>query len=414
MQEAVSTSNLKPDLIVVAPAWPEPHRGIEIALRSSLSVYKECFHVIDYLGCSELHDVPADTRAIYPDVNWCHVVKPKTAKAIRFLVSLTSATPAAAIRVGFASRLLQHIRTSVERSTGAGRKPSLIFEDIQLACFLPSVRKAFPSLPIAIRSQEVLFNGWCGIEAAGAWHMRMAWSLELAKIRRLEERVIKAADALWVISAHELDAYKARYGVSPDGVVGIAADVERYSSVPSGDARTVVSVGSADLRKGRGLDHFISDVWPRVRASVPDAQLILGGRDTERFTNVSNGISGLGFVKDDRDVLRLGAIFVNTQRIGAGVKVKSLVAMLAGKALLTTANGCEGLPGTNGADYVLADDAEHMARELLILMQQENAARRIGEQARRSAAQAYSIEAMRTLALRPVTGFAHLAQERNS
>jgi len=119
-------------------------------------------------------------------------------------------------------------------------------------------------------------------------------------------------------------------------------DVEWYQHVLSGAAKTVINVGTADLRKGNSLVDFIRGPWQGVRTEIPEERLLSAGRGTERFADAHIGVEGLGYVRDDRDVLAKGLIFINPQKIAAGVQLKSIVAMLSGKLLIASSLYCVG------------------------------------------------------------------------
>ena len=135
---------------------------------------------------------------------------------------------------------------------------------------------------------------------------------------------------------------------------------------------------------------FIQRVWRKVRTQVPDARLVLAGRGTECFTDAELGIEGLGFVDDDRDVLERGAIVINPQQIGTGIQLKSIVAMLSGKTLLSTPTGIEGVEGKNGEHFISVDPIEKMASEIVSLMQNPERVRIMGREAREFAMRTYS------------------------
>jgi glycosyltransferase involved in cell wall biosynthesis len=306
---------------------------------------------------------------------------------VRFLRSLAGVLPAITVRYACARREVMRVVFRAVRKYG--ENPYLIFEDIPMACFLPDIVRAFPQMPLALRSHDMLDKAYGPLARVGSPIQRMAWRYESIRMRRFEKDVCERVDKFWAISREDVDEYAKRLSVHPDGVVGVCVDVERYRDVPLGDAKTVVNVGTADLRKGNSLVHFIRRVWPEVRAQIPEARLVLAGRGTERFADARIGVEGLGFVDDDRDVLEKGIIFVNPQNFAAGVQLKSIVAMLAGRALISTPMCVEGVEGRNGQHFIVAESSEEIATQIISLMRDSEHARRIGQQARELAAKTY-------------------------
>lgn len=374
------------DVIVLAPAWPDDTGGYGIAMRASLLLYLECFSKVHFVCIS---DQPFEDAESWPGdrIEWTHVTIPDKPKWVRFLRSLAGVLPAITIRYAYVRReVMRAVCGAVRKSA---ENPRLIVEDIPMACFLSNVVREFPKMPVAIRSHNMTEKAFESLCYVGSPFHRLSWRLELAKIRRFEKEVCERVDRIWTISLDDADEYAKRLSVQPDGVIGVCMDVERYRDVVPGNAKTVVNVGTADLRKGKGLIDFIRWVWPDVRAQIPEVRLVLAGRGTERFANAGLGVEGLGFVDDDRDVLGQGLICVNPQQIGAGVQLKSIVAMLAGKALVSTSMGVEGVEGEDSEHFVVAKPIDEMASQIVSLMRDSERACRIGQKARELAVQTY-------------------------
>lgn len=338
-----------------------------------------------------------------------HVPTVREAKWLRFARSVFGALPAVTVRYSRVSRkVLATIADLIEDCETSNRRVCMIIEDSPSACILPDIRKRFPNLHVAVRSENLLTQAFADFAARGSLVQRLPWKIEVRKIMRFEKAVCLSADRLWAITKAEAEEYEKRLSIRPHGVVGVSMDAGHYSEVNSGAHNTVVHVGRADLRKGRGLTDFIKQAWPAIRLRVPDARLVLGGQGTGRFADRRLGIEGLGFVEDDRDVLGQGLIFLNPQRIGAGLQVKSVVAMLAGKALVSTRMAIEGVEGRDGEHFFVADSPEEMIERIVGLIDNSGLAERAGQSARALAARVYSHDYMARTARPLIEEFAAL------
>lgn len=377
----------KRELIVLAPAWPNLTGGYGIAIRSSLLLYLECFEKVHFICVT---DEPFNDTASWPcsRVEWTHIPITTRAMWMRFLQSLLRVHPAITVRYASAHR--EVIRTVQHIISKSITSPCLIFEDIPIACFLSDIAKKFPDMTLAIRSHDMTVKAYGPLGLVGSPIHRMAWRFETIKIRHFEKDVCERVDKVWAISQNDVKEYDKCLSIKTDGVIDICMDIERYQNVAQGDIKTVVNVGTADLRKGKGLMNFIQYVWPKVRAQIPKARFVLAGRNTEIFTDEANGIKGLGFINDDRFILEKGLIFVNPQIIGAGVQLKSIVAMLAGKALVSTPICTEGIKGKNGQHFIIAESNEEMISQIVSLMRDAKRTRLIGQQAKELAARTYN------------------------
>ena len=382
-------SNLvnKAEVIIIAPAWPNNTGGYGIAMRASLLLYLAYFSKVHFICIS---DQPFDDAKAWPAdrIEWTHIPIENSPIWARFLRSLAGFLPAVTVRYSRARKdVMRSMHSVVDESA---ETPYLIIEDVPTACLMRDIVHKFSEITVAVRSHNMTEKAYGYLCNVGTTIHRLAWRLEISRIKRYEKNVCEQVDRFWTISREDSDEYIKRLSVQPDGVIGICMDTERYQDVGMGDAKTVVNVGTADLRKGKGLSTFIQRVWPKVRAQVSDARFVLAGRRTERFADADLNVEGLGFVEDDRDVLGQGLIFVNPQQMGTGVQLKSIVAMLAGKALVSTPTGVEGIEGRNGEHFIAVEPFDEMASRIVFLIRNSEHTRRIGQQARELATKTYS------------------------
>jgi glycosyltransferase involved in cell wall biosynthesis len=121
----------------------------------------------------------------------------------------------------------------------------------------------------------------------------------------------------------------------------------------------------------------------------PDARLLMAGRGTESYSRPEVRVEGIGYQAEEASFLARGHIFVNPQLIGAGIKLKSLVAMMRGKALVTTSTGAEGISGRNGEHFLVANEWNDFAKLLIELLDDYGRARAIGMHGRRFVLEQY-------------------------
>jgi polysaccharide biosynthesis protein PslH len=75
---------------------------------------------------------------------------------------------------------------------------------------------------------------------------------------------------------------------------------------------------------------------------------------------------------------------------GGGMRIKILDAMAAGKAVVSTTIGAEGLDVRNGENILIADDVDAFAAAVRTLLDDPERARAIGEAGRSLVAKRYS------------------------
>ena len=90
--------------------------------------------------------------------------------------------------------------------------------------------------------------------------------------------------------------------------------------------------------------------WPKVRAVDAEAAITFAGvlHGKEIY---APGVSYAGPVEDDTDAYRQGRFALNFQRTTGGIKLKTLTSLAAGRTLISTEHGIEGVPIRSGEHY---------------------------------------------------------------
>ncbi len=402
------------EVILISPSWPAEGDGYGIAVEASLRQLVKVFRRVHFLGLVRREFTEADRWKGLP-IDWTHIPVPVRSKWFCFLLSLPRRFPALCMRFTPANaRVRAAVRRIHNEASKRGHGVAIVYEDVPTACSLPAIRKELADVAVAQRSHNVLIKGFDGCHRQGSAAERLCWRIELGKIRRFERQVCDLSHRLWVISGNDTQEYKSRLGVQSHGVLGVSLNTERYAAVKPGDPLTVIHIGSTDQRKAIALIEFIDRAWPAIRAKVPQARFILAGGGTERFAQPDQGVEALGFIPDDRELLEKGLVFINPQQIGSGVKLKSIVAMLAGKALVTTPTGIEGVEGADREDFFVCPDIEAMAAQVLNLFENQELALRVGSSARRRATSCYAEDRLARAVVPMLEEFAGIVSQRGS
>lgn len=109
--------------------------------------------------------------------------------------------------------------------------------------------------------------------------------------------------------------------------------------------------------------YFAREIFPLIKAGIPDARLILVGRSppAEILSLQSDCIEVTGTVVDIRPYLNPTRIFVCPMRMGAGIKNKILQAWSMSMAVVSTSAGVGSLQAVDGQDIIIRDDPREFA-----------------------------------------------------
>jgi glycosyltransferase involved in cell wall biosynthesis len=138
---------------------------------------------------------------------------------------------------------------------------------------------------------------------------------------------------------------------------------------------------------------FAHDVFPRVKAVIPDAEFWIVGRDPTAEVQELRTLRGVvvtGQVPDIRPQKARAQVEVVPLRFGAGMRNKILEAWSMEKCVVSTTIGAEGLDYRDGVHLLIADDPEIMAEKVITALQDTKLVQRIGRAGRELVVQQHS------------------------
>jgi len=190
-------------------------------------------------------------------------------------------------------------------------------------------------------------------------------SLRLAQRTREQElRLMARADATLVVSTHE-HALLAQ--LLPGARVEVLSNVHEVAGCRRGfqARRDLLFVGG--FRHPPNVDAarwLVDEIWPRVRARLPDVALHLVGGDVSDEIRALGDVPGVhvrGHVPDIDPLMDGCRLAVAPLRYGAGVKGKVNLSMAHGQPVVATPCAVEGMHLIAGTDVLVAEDAEAFA-----------------------------------------------------
>jgi glycosyltransferase involved in cell wall biosynthesis len=238
---------------------------------------------------------------------------------------------------------------------------------------------------------------------AGNTAKKMMYRMEFRKMLRYERAAV--CKFQHVIAVSENDRSLMTRWVDGDRVtvVPTGVDLAHYRPDPSladpnpldTSAPLITFVGAMDWEPNvDGVEYFCGEVWPSIKAEVPQARFRIVGRNPDRRVQkwASNSINGDGSIEVTGRVpsivehLRQSAVVIVPLRIGGGTRLKIYEAMATAKAVVSTTVGAEGLDVHHGRDIILADDPRSFAQAVIMLLRDRELRRRYEKAAAETAA----------------------------
>jgi glycosyltransferase involved in cell wall biosynthesis len=156
---------------------------------------------------------------------------------------------------------------------------------------------------------------------------------------------------------------------------------------------TVLFVGSmANRPNAQAVDVLVQNIWPKVRAKVVNARLVIigsGADATHSYPATDPSVSFAGFVEELAPWYRAARVVCCPIYHGSGTRVKIIEAAAYAKAIVATRLGAEGLEFEDGREIILRDAPEVLAEACVQLLQDAGSAQRLGRAAHARAAKLY-------------------------
>lgn len=207
--------------------------------------------------------------------------------------------------------------------------------------------------------------------------LRYVYARESARLAAAERRMAIACDAGLFVSAPEADFFRRQTPALVPKVHALSNGVDAgffdRRHVPDGPYRepapVAVFTGMMDYRANvEGVAWFAREVFPKVRAAVPDAQFyIVGARPAAAIRRLAAlpGVHVTGRVDDVRPYVAHAHVAVAPLRIARGIQNKVLEALAMGTPVVGTPQAFEGIAGFPSRADRTAEDPDAFAAAML-------------------------------------------------
>ena len=257
------------------------------------------------------------------------------------------------------------------------------------ACDLPR------ELPAVLTLHNLTWHWYLSRARRAQGAHALALRAEAARYRRHVLRVLPRFHTAVAVSTLEADEVRAlgttRVELIPTGVDTDA--LQPAPEIPPPPPRLLFTGTMSYPPNHQGIRWFAHEVWPRVRRALPDARLDVVGKDPPAAVQALDGRDGIavhGFVPSMAPFFAAAHAVVVPILTGAGIRVKIVEAMSAGRALVSTSLGSEGLAHLEpGRHLLVADEPEAFADAALRLLGDPGLRARMAADARELAVREY-------------------------
>ncbi|MDW8392633.1 MAG: glycosyltransferase family 4 protein [Chitinophagales bacterium] len=250
------------------------------------------------------------------------------------------------------------------------------FDIIQLegSYLLPYVKelRRHSSAKMVLRSHNVEHQIWERQATSEPRRWRRKLLQHLARqLRRHELKYLNVCDALVPISQDDAAAYRAMGCRLPMHVCEVGVEVP-FQPPPLPETPRLFFIGSLDWSpNSAGLEFFLREHWPGIRARFPQLTFHIAGRNSpDWLRNLGGeGVVFHGEVEDARSFMASGSILIVPVSGASGIRVKIAEALALGRVVVSTPAGALGLPRVSDNPVLIADGQNDFLSVLSDLLQ---------------------------------------------
>lgn len=239
------------------------------------------------------------------------------------------------------------------------------FQWSEMMALAPFVRRRLPRSVLVGIAHDVITQRWeRASEASSNWLQAALFGLAARRSRRTEAKSFAALDLLIVFS--DKDARLAQE-ICPSVRIevvhpGFEVSLDGTDAEALGDA-VVLFTGALGRRdNAEAIEWFIEHVWPRIVEESDGVRLVVAGAnpspELQRHGRLDSSITVTGFVESLSPYYRGASVFIAPLKTGAGVKFKTIEALLHGLPVVASPVGAEGVDAPDSFLIVRTEASE--------------------------------------------------------
>ncbi len=258
-------------------------------------------------------------------------------------------------------------------------------ETLFVTPYLQAIRK-HSKAKIVFRSQNLEFVIWQR-KASNEKNsfVRRYLRLLAKRLERYESDLLNRYDGIAAITYGDADQFRKMGCTVPVRTIPFGIDLKTIQLKPGihPEPNSCFHIGAMNWEPNcEAVKWLIEEVWPLVEKKNSAMKLYLAGRFMPDWIIRLNrpSVQVIGEVKNQYEFMQSKDVMLVPLLSGGGMRIKIIEGMAAGKAIISTRVGAEGIPCENGKTVLFADTAEEFASQIVRCAENGSLTQRIGQQ----------------------------------
>lgn len=237
--------------------------------------------------------------------------------------------------------------------------------------YLNIIRK-YSQAPVVLRAHNIEHQIWQRVAQNCKNPFKKLYHIYLYRtLRHFELKVLKKVDGIVAIT--DVDQRNLARLLQKPNIISIPFGINLDTlpdDLPQPDEPSLFHIGTMNwFPNEEGIRWFIEKVWPKVSQKFPELTLHLAGRYMNPWLTVLNkkNVTVDGAVPDVWEYMAKYSIMVVPLFSGSGIRIKIVEAMAAGKAIITTTIGAQGINCEDGKHLIIAHDEKGFLESIIKL-----------------------------------------------
>lgn len=267
-------------------------------------------------------------------------------------------------------------------------------ETIFMGPYLPLIRK-YSNARIILRAHNIEHLIWKRVAHESRFLLKKWYINQLARtLEAYEETLAGSVDGVIPITEHDAKYFsnllrkqkQTHPNIAKVCAIPFGMAISTSDDLPVADKPfSLFSLGSMNwIPNQEGIKWFLIKVWPEIHKRFPDLKYYLAGREMPEWMinlNMPN-IEVPGEIPDAKAFMAQHTLMIVPLFSGSGIRIKIIEGMAAGKVIISTSIGAEGIDYEHMKNIIIADNPGDFIEMISMLILHPEKVMELGQSAR--------------------------------